>query len=88
MLPIIAQNDSLVLEDESGRIALGGVRLGPHVGKLVTGVVVAVRGTVDDNGVLDVSVLLLCWSMSLLLWLAFLERVCVSLNNCHFLPYR
>jgi len=44
-----------VLEDESGRIALGGAKLGPHVGHLVTGVVVAVRGTVDDNGVLDVS---------------------------------
>jgi len=44
-----------VLEDESGRIALGGAKLAPHVGHLVTGVVVAVRGTVDDNGVLDVS---------------------------------
>ena len=85
MLEIIAQNDSLVLEDESGRIALGGVKLGPHVGKLVTGVVLAVRGTVDDNGVLDVSVLMLCWSMSLLPLLEFLECVCVSLNNYHSL---
>jgi hypothetical protein len=50
----IAQDDSLVLEDESGRIALGGAKMLAHVGRLVTGVVVAVRGSVDDNGVLNV----------------------------------
>ena len=44
-----------MLEDESGRIALGGDKLAPHVAHLVTGVVVAVRGTVDDNGVMNVS---------------------------------
>ena len=55
-----------MLEDESGRIALGGAKLAPHVGHLVTGVVVAMRGTVDDNGVLDVSDILLA-SVHLLL---------------------
>jgi len=48
----------LVLEDESGRIALGGDKLAPHVAHLVTGVVVAVRGTVDDNGVMNVRLFL------------------------------
>lgn len=45
----------MVLEDESGRIALGGSKLGAEVPHLVTGVVVAMKGTIDDRGVLDVS---------------------------------
>jgi hypothetical protein len=51
----VSQDDSLVLEDESGRIALGGERMLAQVGQLVTGVVVAVKGSVDDNGVMNVS---------------------------------
>lgn len=45
-----------MLEDESRRIALGGAKLARQVAHLVTGVVVAVRGTVDDSGVMNVSV--------------------------------
>lgn len=45
-----------MLEDESGRIALGGCKLGVEVAHLVTGVVVAMKGTIDDRGVLDVSI--------------------------------
>lgn len=44
-----------MLEDESGRIALGGAKLSAEVPHLVTGVVVAMKGTIDDRGVLDVS---------------------------------
>ena len=44
-----------MLEDESGRIALGGAKLLAQVGQLITGVVVAVKGTVGDDGVMDVS---------------------------------
>jgi hypothetical protein len=51
----VSQEDTLVLEDESGRIALGGERMLVQVGQLVTGVVVAVKGSVDDNGVMNVS---------------------------------
>lgn len=39
-------------------MALGGPLLLPHVGELVTGVVMAVKGCVDDLGVLNVSVII------------------------------
>jgi hypothetical protein len=48
------QDDSLVLEDESGRISLIGAPIQTAVSQLVTGVVLAVRGTVDDLGLFTV----------------------------------
>lgn len=45
-----------MLEDESGRVALGGAKMLAQVGQLVTGVVVAVKGYVGDDGVLQVCV--------------------------------
>jgi hypothetical protein len=44
----------LILEDESGRIALGGEKVHANIGQLVTGVVVAVKGSVGDDGVMRV----------------------------------
>ena len=48
------QSDSLILEDESGRISLDGSVILGKVGILVTGVVVAVKGFVDDQGIFQV----------------------------------
>ncbi len=45
-------DDELYLEDESGRIRLAGSAL--EKAKLVTGLVIAVRGELDINGVLEV----------------------------------
>lgn len=51
-------NDALVLEDESGRITIGGT-LVDRAAEFVTGIVVAVKGTVDaDQGIFVVSDLL------------------------------
>lgn len=47
------QNDTLLLEDESGRIALGGV-LATHVQSLVTGVCVALKGRESTLGTFQV----------------------------------
>ena len=44
--------DSLSLEDESGRVMIAGEAL--EHGVLVTGAIIAVRGTLDDDGVLQV----------------------------------
>jgi hypothetical protein len=51
-------SDALVLEDESGRVlltAVPGFPLATLTAALVTGVVVAVRGTVTDAGELEVA---------------------------------
>lgn len=42
-----------MMEDESGRIALGG-KIDALIGKLVTGIVLAVKGTMDGQGTLQV----------------------------------
>lgn len=47
---IASDSDSLVLEDESGRVSLGG-KIMQHIGELVTGIVFAVRGIVNESGV-------------------------------------
>lgn len=51
---ISAESDFLVLEDDSGRIALGGSILS-HVGELTTGIVVAVKGCERTLGTFEVS---------------------------------
>lgn len=48
----VSDDDSLVLEDESARMALRGIDAGP----LVTGVVAAVRGVSAPNGEFHVKV--------------------------------
>ena len=50
----VSEDDSLVLEDESARMALRGQ--GIDVGRLVTGVVAAVRGVSAANGEFHVKV--------------------------------
>ena len=51
-------DDSLVLEDESARMALRGAGIAP--GPLVTGVIAAVRGTSAANGEFFVKVRISC----------------------------
>lgn len=48
----VSDDDSLVLEDESARMALRGI----DAGQLVTGVVAAVRGVSAANGEFHVKV--------------------------------
>jgi DNA polymerase delta subunit 2 len=50
-----SESDEFVLEDESGRIPLGGPGLEAVRASLVTGVVPALRGKVDSGGVFQVS---------------------------------
>jgi hypothetical protein len=58
------KTDQLILEDESGRVSLGG-SLSPH--RLVTGVTMAVRGSVsvEDLGVFQVKDSLFCHELEL-----------------------
>lgn len=50
------QNDTLVVEDESGRIQLVGDHVDSTKGVLVTGVVVACRGMVNKFGQFEVCI--------------------------------
>jgi len=45
-------NDFFILEDESGRVRLRG--LDNHLGSLVSGVMVALKGIIDSSGIFDV----------------------------------
>lgn len=45
---LVSDDDSLVLEDDSGRIALGGV-MTDKVNSLVSGIVIAVKGMARDG---------------------------------------
>lgn len=65
-LVLHAQTDGLILEDESGRIALGGEMVMAHIGQMVTGVVVAVKGSVGADGVMQV-----CLNSKPTVWIAW-----------------
>ena len=46
--------DSVILEDPSGRAALGGPLIEKEIARMVSGVMMAVRGNVDDSGIFHV----------------------------------
>jgi DNA polymerase delta subunit 2 len=48
------KEDTVLLEDDSGRASLGGALMEKEIPKLVGGIVVAVRGNVDNAGVFQV----------------------------------
>jgi DNA polymerase delta subunit 2 len=52
---ICSDSDTLLLEDASGRVALGGPLVDSELNNLVSGVMVACRGCVDRGGVLQVT---------------------------------
>lgn len=56
-------NDTLVLEDESGRISVGGC-LSERAQEFVTGVMVALRGTVDAEQGIFITQEVLCYGQS------------------------
>lgn len=48
------KEDTVLLEDESGRTSLGGTFIEKEIPKLVGGIVMAARGNVDDKGIFKV----------------------------------
>lgn len=51
---ICDKEDTILLEDDSGRASLGGSLMEREIPKLVGGIVMAVRGNVDDSGIFQV----------------------------------
>lgn len=49
-----SQKDAMILEDHSGRVALGGV-MKAITANLVSGVILAVKGSIDEFGEFVVS---------------------------------
>lgn len=50
----VSENDQLYLEDESGRILLTGSLVNDLVGKVVTGIIVAIKGRCSKQGEFEV----------------------------------
>lgn len=53
----LLQKDTLILEDQSGRVALSG-EIAKEVSTLVTGVMLAAKGTMNEFGEFNVSVVI------------------------------
>lgn len=63
-----SEGDSIILEDASGRVCLGfgNDQLKMLKGEVVMGVTLAVKGSVDDNGVMNVDDYIFCHDFSVI----------------------
>lgn len=63
LAPLASDQDRLILEDQTGRVLLTG-SLFQQVGQLVTGIIVAVKGRVNEQGEFHTTDSLFCYDVS------------------------
>eukprot|EP01039_Chlorochromonas_danica_P007283 gene7283-8060_t len=63
LAPLASDHDRLILEDQTGRVLLTG-SVSQQVGQLVTGIIVAVRGRINEQGEFHTTDSLFCYDVS------------------------